>query len=41
MRDAERALAEQAETSYKRMVKTNRPAHQRRKVGASVTPERA
>ena len=41
IRDAERALAEQAETSYKRMVHDQQAGGPARKVGASVTPERA
>lgn len=48
VRTAERALAEQAEASYARMVRDwhatspgKRPATEREKVGASVTPERA
>ncbi len=41
VREAERALAEQAETSYKRMVHDQRAGGPARKVGASVTPERA
>ena len=38
---AERALAEQAEVSYKRMVTDQRAGRPSRKVGASATPERA
>jgi transposase len=38
---AERALAEQAEVSYKRMVTDQQAARPARKVGASATPERA
>ena len=41
MRDAERALAEQAELSYKRMVQDQQAGGPGRKVGASATPERA
>jgi transposase len=41
MRDAERALAEQAELSYKRMVQDQQAGGPARKVGASVTVERA
>ena len=41
MRDAERELAEQAETSYKRMVQDQQAGGPARKVGASATPERA
>ena len=41
MRQAERQLAEQAEASYKRMVKDWQAGAPARKVGASVTPERA
>jgi transposase len=41
MRHAERQLAEQAEASYKRMVKDWQAGAPARKVGASVTPERA
>jgi putative transposon-encoded protein len=41
MRDAERQLAEQAEASYKRMVKDWQAGAPARKVGASATPERA
>ena len=41
MRQAERALAEQAEASYKQMVKDQQAGGPARKVGASVTPERA
>jgi transposase len=41
MRDAERELAEQAEASYKRMVKDQQAGAPARKVGASATPERA
>jgi transposase len=39
--DAERALAEQAEVSYQRMVKDQKAGRPSRKVGASATPERA
>jgi len=41
IRDAERALTEQAEISYKRMVTDQRAGAPARKVGASATPERA
>jgi transposase len=41
MRDAERALAEQAEASYKRMVQDQKAGGPARKVGASVTVEHA
>ena len=41
VREAERALAEQAETSYKRMVHDQQAGGPARKVGASVTPEHA
>jgi transposase len=41
MRQAERQLAEQAEASYKRMVKDWQAGAPARKVGASATPERA
>ncbi len=41
MRDAERALAQQAETSYKRMVQDQLAGGPAKKVGASVTVERA
>jgi transposase len=41
MRDAERALAEQAELSYKRMVQDQLAGGPARKVGASVTVEHA
>ena len=41
VRDAERALAEQAEISYKRMVTDQKAGAPARKVGAGVTPERA
>ena len=41
IRDAERALAEQAEVSYKRMVTDQQAGAPARKVGASATPERA
>ena len=41
IRQAERQLAEQAEASYKRMVKDQQAAAPARKVGASATPERA
>ena len=41
IREAERRLAEQAEVSYKRMVKDQRAGAPARKVGASATPERA
>jgi transposase len=39
--DAERALAEQAEVSYQRMVKDQKAGRPSRKIGASATPERA
>jgi transposase len=39
--DAERALAEQAEVSYQRMVKDQKAGRPSRKVGASATTERA
>jgi transposase len=38
---AERALAMQAEVSYKRMVTDQQAGRPSRKVGASATPERA
>jgi transposase len=41
MRVAERELAEQAETSYKRLVQDQLAGKAARKVGASATPERA
>jgi transposase len=41
MRAAERELAEQAETSYKRLVQDQLAGKAARKVGASATPERA
>jgi transposase len=41
IRDAERALALQAEVSYQRMVTDQQAAKPARKVGASATPERA
>jgi hypothetical protein len=41
MRDAERQLALQAEASYRRMVSDQKPGGPGRKVGASVTLERA
>jgi hypothetical protein len=41
IRQAERQLAEQAEASYKRMVKDQQAGAPARKVGASATPERA
>ena len=41
IRQAERELAAQAETSYKRLVTDQRAAAPARKVGASTTPERA
>ena len=41
MRQAERELAQQAEASYKRMVKDQQAGGPARKVGASVTLERA
>ena len=41
IRQAERALAAQAEASYKRLVTDQRAAAPARKVGASATPERA
>ena len=39
--DAERALAEQAEVSYQRMITDQQAGRPSRKVGASATPERA
>jgi transposase len=39
--DAERALAEQAEVSYQRMITDQKAGRPSRKVGASATPERA
>jgi len=39
IRDAERALTEQAEVSYKRMVTDQQAGRPSRKVGASATPE--
>ena len=39
--DAERALAEQAEVSYQRMVTDQKAGRPSRKVGASATPQRA
>ena len=39
--DAERALAQQAEVSYQRMVTDQQAGRPTRKVGASATPERA
>jgi hypothetical protein len=41
IRDAERALTEQAEISYKRMVADQKAGRPVRKVGASATSERA
>ena len=41
IRDAERALAEQAEISYQRTVTDQQDGAPTRKVGASATPERA
>jgi hypothetical protein len=41
IRQAERRLAEQAEASYKRMVKDRQASAPASKVGASVTAERA
>jgi transposase len=41
IRQAERQLADQAEASYKRMVKDQQAGAPARKVGASATPERA
>jgi transposase len=41
VREAERALAEQAEISYKQMVTDQRAGAPAKKVGAGVTPERA
>jgi hypothetical protein len=41
MRQAELALAQQVEASYKRMVKDQQAGGPARKAGASVTPERA
>jgi transposase len=41
IRQAERQLAQQAETSYERMVKDQQAGAPARKVGASATPERA
>ncbi|HEX3801778.1 MAG TPA: hypothetical protein VHV75_02960 [Solirubrobacteraceae bacterium] len=41
MRDAERALALQAEASYKRMVQDQQAGGPARKVGASVSMEHA
>ena len=41
IRDAERALLEQAEISYKQMVNDQRAGRPSRKVGASATVERA
>jgi transposase len=41
IRDAERALTEQAEISYQRMVTDQQAGRPSRKVGASATPERA
>jgi hypothetical protein len=38
---AERALAEQAEVSYKRMITDQQAGGPSRKVGASATPQRA
>ena len=41
IRQAERQLAEQAEASYKRLIKDQQAGAPARKVGASATPERA
>ena len=41
IRQAERQLAEQAEASYRRMLKDRQAAAPARKAGASVTSERA
>ena len=41
MREAERALARQAEASYERMVRDWQASGPKKKVGASATPERA
>jgi hypothetical protein len=41
IRQAERQLAQQAELSYRRMVKDQQAGAPARKVGASATPERA
>jgi hypothetical protein len=41
IRHAERQLAEQAELSYKRLVKDQQATAPARKVGASATPQRA
>jgi hypothetical protein len=41
LRQAERQIAEQAEASYLRMIKDQQAAAPARKVGASVTLERA
>ena len=41
IRQAERQLGEQAEVSYKRMVKDQQAGAPARRVGASATPERA
>jgi hypothetical protein len=41
LRTAERELARQAEASYKRMVQDQLAGGPAKKVGASVTPERA
>lgn len=41
IRQAERQLAAQAETSYKRLVTDQQAGAPARKVGASATPERA
>jgi hypothetical protein len=41
IRQAERQLAAQAEASYKRLIKDRQAAAPARKVGASVTAERA
>jgi hypothetical protein len=41
IRDAERALALQAEVSYQRMVTDQKAAGPAKRVGASATPERA
>jgi hypothetical protein len=41
IRQAERQLAEQAEASYKRLIKDQQAGAPARKVSASATPERA
>jgi hypothetical protein len=41
IRHAERQLAEQAETSYKRLVQDQQAGAPAKKVGASATPQRA